>query len=230
MEIKNYNQYDSYYTKNACSIVSLLNIFKYRYWIFVIPSFIVKLSIFFDKLWVFNIKSWAIFSVIDTAFVKYLNLKLGLNFKLVTNTIPRLSKTDMRTYQLGIKWYSTAKFNKAKINGEITKEWINYILSFNWTLWHATNWSWTAWWTWIDTNWSKNVKMSLETLKYGHSNWVFFTNIRTIDPADEETKQVCALTIKLFQAEKTNKLQLLYNKEHNNPYLDKAKKLYFYWR
>jgi hypothetical protein len=51
---KNYSQYEEYYLRNACSIVTLLNIMKYNFAIFVVPNFIIKTAIFFERLKLFN--------------------------------------------------------------------------------------------------------------------------------------------------------------------------------
>ena len=231
MEIKNYNQYNSYYTKNACTIVSLLNILKYRYAIFVIPNYIIRMAIYFDKLWVFSISKWASFSIIDRAFIYYLNKKLWLNFSLTVNQISNLGKNDHDTYQMWIKGYSTRKYNKIRQDWIITRKDIDYLTTWSWGVWHAVNWDWSAWGYLVDTDWSKNTRMSLDVLRYGLSKDLFWDNIRTIDcKKGSETEEVTNLTIKMFQAEKKGKLNLLYNKESENPYLSKAKFLYFYGR
>jgi len=227
-----YNQYLSPETKQWCSIVSLLQVMLYRYGIKVKHNFIITLAIFFDSIWKFSISEWARFPIIDTAFVWYLNLKTKLKFKLETNTIPNLDKDDHRTYQLWVTNYSTYRFKKAikMWNGRITKEWIDYLVSSNWAWGHAMNLDLSAWGYLVDTNTSDNPKITLAVLKYWHKKGLFFTNIRTISPANKETEEVTNLTIKMFQAEKKGRLNLLYNKESENPYLSKAKFLYWYWR
>lgn len=230
MKTDNYNQYQSYYTKNSCSIVSMLNVFKYRYAIFVVPDFMIKLAIFFDKLWFFSITQWATFKIIDNAMVYYLNLKLGLKFKLHVTQISKLPKTDKWTYQLWIPSYSTYKYNKMKAGWIITKEDIDYANTFSWSLGHAAWFDMSAGGYFIDTDWWDNTKMSYAILKYWQKTGQFWDNIRAIVPADNFTKEVCKLTIELYLAEKRGKLNLLYNRYSDNKYLPKAKKLYFFWR
>lgn len=227
-----YNQYLNKETKQACSIVSLLQIMLYRYGILVYPNFLIKLAIYFDKLWKFSISSWATFSVIDNAFIYALNTKLKLKFRLETNTIPKLQESDKRTYQLWVLKYSTYKFRKAAEMWwwRITKEWIDYIMSFSWGWWHAMNYDLDWWWIAPDTDGRDNYKMDLETLKYWHKKGLFFTNIRTIEPNDEETTQVCNLTVRMFQAEKQDRLNEFIEMNQDNEYMAKAKELYFYGR
>jgi hypothetical protein len=225
-----YNQYTSQETKYACTIVSLLQILLYNYWIKVEYNFIVKLAIFFDRMGAFNIFWWATFSIIDEAFVRYLNNKLGLNFKIEKTTIPKLQMEDWRTFQLWIKKYSTSKFNKAKEWNMFTKESIDYIMSFNGGVWHAVNYDWTAWWYFIDTNASENTRLPLDILKYGHSEWLFFTNLRTIIPADIYTATVTHFTVRLFIAEQKWTLDEYLKTNKDNKYVTKAFALYKYWR
>lgn len=229
MEIKNYNQYEQYYTRNACSIVMLLNIMKYRYAIMVIPNFFIKVCVYFDKIWKWSPATWAIFDIIAWAFVKALNFKLKLKFKVVTNQISTLSTKDNRTYWLWIKKYSSYRWNPLKEVWKITKADIDFLITKPW-IWHATNYDQSAWWKWIDTDGSKNTDMSLEVLKYWQEKDLFRDNIRTIQPNNKETKEVVKLTIQIFIAEKNNKLESFYKNNLYNTYLTKAKKLYFYWR
>jgi len=115
MKIKNYNQYEDFYSRNACWIVSILNVLKYRYAIIVIPTFFIKLCVFLEKLSVWSPSKWASFWPLYSTFTWYLNKKLGLNFKVVTKQISTLEKTDHDTYWIGIKWYSKENGIKLKM-------------------------------------------------------------------------------------------------------------------
>jgi len=225
-----YNQYLNKETKYACTIISLLQILLYNYWIKVEHNFIVKLAIFFDRMGTFDMFWWATFSIIDEAFVKYLNKKLWLNFKIIKTTIPQLKQEDWMTYQLWITKYSTSKFNKAKEWNMFTKESIDYIMSFSWWVWHAVNYDWTAGWYFIDTNASENTRLPLDVLKYGYDRWLFFKNLRTISPADEYTALVTHFTVRLFVAEKKWKLDEYLETNKDNKYVMKAKDLYLFGR
>ena len=225
-----YNQYQNKETAMACSIYSLLQIMLYRYWIKVEQSFFIKAAIFFDSIWKFDMKKWATFSIIDKSFVWYLNYKLGLKFKLESTTIEELESSDKKTYQLWIKNYSNYKYKKAKKWDRYTKESMDYLASFDWESGHAANYDWSAGWYFIDTNASKNVKMSLSVLKYWKKLDLFWWALRTISPDDKITEEVCKLCIKLFQAEKRWTLETYINSHKNNPYIAKARELYMYGR
>ena len=222
-----YNQYENTETKYACSIVSLLHILLYRYAIEVTPNFMIRTAIFFDKLWKFDMYRGATFSVIDDAFVFALNWKLDLKFTIVENTVTNLQSSNKKTYQLWVKNYSTYKWNKIKQDWIIQKEDIDYLTKFSWNSGHALNYDWGYL---IDTDGSKIIKMSLDVLKYWLEKDIFRDTIRTIEPENKFTKEVCKLTILMFQAEKKNKLLSFYKKNINNIYLNKAKELYFYGR
>lgn len=230
MQIENYNQYEDYYLRNSCSIVSLLNIMKYRYWVLVKPTYIIKIAVFLEKLWVFNPSAWASFSIIDKAFVIYLNKLTKLNFKLEVNQISKLKASNKDTYQLWIKSYSTRTWAKIKADWFISKEDIDYLSTRSGWIGHATNWDWSQWGKFIDTDWGKNTDFSLNNLKYWEIKGIFRDNIRTISPNDEETRKITTWTIQLFRAEKKWTLDAFLEMNKNNEFLTKAKELYFYGR
>ena len=223
-----YNQYTDKYLHNSCSLVTLLHIMLYSYAVRVEPSFIMKIAIFFDKLWLRSPDSWAVFNIIYNGFVYYMNKKLWLNFKVTVNQISKLKITDPKSYWLGIKWYSTYKWNKISKKGYLTKEDMDYLASFTGWIGHNTMWDWSGWGYHKDTNWVKAYKFPLEVLQYWQQKNLFWDNIRTVEPADEETKEVCKLCIEFFKAEKKWNINLAYNKFSESPYLEKAKKLYNY--
>lgn len=226
----NYNQYTDKYTKNACSLVTLLNIMKYRYAIQVEPSFIMKVAIFFDKLGLRSPDSWAVFNIIYKWFVYYMNKKLWLNFKVVTKQISTLDASDDRTYWLGIKWYSTYKWNKISEKGYVTKEDMDYLAWFKGWIWHNTAYDWTPPGFHVDTNWTKPYKFPLDVLKYWQTKDLFWNNIRTIEPDDHFTKRVAHFTIRLFEAERKSRLDSYIQANKNNKYVKKALELYNFWK
>lgn len=223
-----YNQYENYYTRNACSLVSLLMIMLYNYWIRVDPSFIMKVSIYFDKLWLWSEEDGAIFSIIYKGFVTALNNKLWLNFKIVTNKIDNLSASDKKAYGIWIKNYSSYKYKKVYKDWVITKADIDYLASKKWWIGHNLIWDWN--WYFKDTNWEKAAKMTLTVLKYWQKKDIFWNNIRSIVPWNKETEEVCKLCLRMFQVEKTWDLDKWLKTNKNKKYLAKAKGLYFYWR
>jgi hypothetical protein len=230
METNNYNQYTDYTTKNACGIVTYLNILKYRYAITVYPNYIIKMAVFFDKLWIFSITWWAVFSILYKWITTEINKKLGLNFKVVVNQISKLRKDDGRTYWLWIKKYSSKKYGLISEDWVVTKKEMDYLVDHNLWIWHNVAWDWTKGWYFIDTNWSKNFKFSLENLKYWQTKDLFWDTIRTIEPNDAFTKKVCHYTIRLFQAEKKGKYNEFIEANKGNKYIGKAVELYEYWK
>ena len=227
---KNYSQYEEYYLRNACSIVTLLNILKYNFAIFVIPSSIMKIAIYLETLWVFNTSTWAVFNIIYKIFVWELNRKLGLNFEVFLNQISKLSATDFRTYWVWVKWYWTVKWGRIKEDWFIDKNDMDYLNTFSWWVGHNLAFDNNAWWKLIDTDWSKNTTMPLDVLKYGLWLWLFWDNIRTISPADTYTATVTHFTVRLFQAEKKWKLEEYLKTNKDNVFVMKAKELYLYGR
>ena len=221
-----YSQYLNDETKWGCSLTTLFNILLYRYAIEIKLTFLVKTAIFFEKLWLYNRKTGATFDIIYNAFVNNLNKQTWLKFKIFTNKITNLKKSDKRTYWIGIKKYTSYRFDKSLVNWEFTKESVDYMLQHNGSG-HNFAFDWDAWGYWINTRWKPNNPMTYETLKYWQEKWLFRDNIRTIYPDSEETKQVCHLCIRMFQAEKKNKLDNYLEMNKNNKYLEKAKKLYF---
>ena len=224
----NFSQYNFPETKNACGIVTYLNILKYSYAINYTPTFVVKSAIFFDKLWIFSILWWALFDVLYKWITKSINTQTWLNFKVVTTQISKLRKTDTKSYWIWIKKYWTVKWNKISDDGIITKKEIDYLKSKNLGVWHNAMWDWN--WYFKDTNWNKAIKFSLDNLKYAQSLDLMRDNIRTIVPNDEKTKEVCHLCIRLFQAEKKGRLDAFIDMNKNNKYLAKAVELYNIWK
>ena len=230
MNNKNYNQYEEYYLRNACSIVTLLNILKYNFAIFVKPTFIIKIAIYLERLKFFNPAKWAEFWPIYKIFVWELNRRLWLNFWVIVNQISKLTKEDKRTYWVWVKWYWTAKWKKAKRGWFISKKDLDYLNTFSWGVGHNLAFDNDGWWTIVDTDWGRNTKMTLTTLKYGLKLNLFWDNIRTIDPLDNYTKTVVRYTIRLFLAEKRGTLDRYLEKNKRNKYIMKAKELYLYGR
>lgn len=227
------NQYLNEETKWGCSLTTLFNILLYRYAIKIKITFLVKTAIFFEQLWLYNRKTGATFDIIYNAFVNELNKQTWLKFKIFTNKISNLKKSDKRTYWIWIKKYTSYRFDKSLVNWEFTKESVDYMIKY-WGSEHNFAFDWSAWGYWINTRWKANNPMSYETLKYWQQKDLYRDNIRTIQPAKggawKETKEVVKLTVQMFIAEKNNKMASFYQSNLYNPYLAKAKKLYFYWR
>jgi len=230
MKTNNLNQYENDYTKNWCGPVTILNIMKYRYAITVNQNFLMSFCIWLAWLKFWSSEDGAVFSWLYSWFVWAINRKLQLNFKVVTNKISKLKSSDWRTYWVWIKKYSSRKYNLISKDWIVTKDEIDYLKAHNLGVWHNLAFDWTGWGYLIDTNGTKIFKFPLENLKYWQENNLFRDNIRTIEPNDEETKQVCALCIRLFQAEKKWKLDQYIEMNQDNKYMIKALDLYMYGR
>ena len=226
----NYNQYAEYYFRNACSIVTLLNILKFNFAIIVRPTFIIKTAIFLERLWFFNPSKWASFWPIYKMFVWELNRRLWLNFGVVLNQISKLTQEDKRSYWVWVKWYWTVKWNRIKKDWMIDEVDMDYLATFKWWVGHNLLFDNDVWWVVVDTNWWKNVRMPLAVLKYWLKLWLFFDNIRTISPIWEYTALVTHFTVRLFIAEQKWKLDEYLEANKDNEYVMKAKEIYFYWR
>lgn len=231
-----YNQRKQRYTRNACTIYTLLTIMRFNFWIEVKDSFIIKLCKYLEKLWWWLPAQWAVFNIIYALFIKELNKKLGLNFKLKKTTITALKKTDRTTYGVWLPRYNK-NFAKAMKNGVITKSEIDSIDTYTWkTFWHNLAWDWSKKGYIINTDWTYPAKCSIETLKYWEKIWVFWNNLRSIIANDKFTKAVIQLTMQMRRYESKWKLddylKILDNTEKFEiPWAyEKARELYFYWR
>ena len=230
MKIENISQYDLYYTRNACWIVTFLNILKYSYWILIEPSFLVKVCIYAEKIWIWSETKWATFSILYAWLTKYLNNKLNLNFKVVTTQINKLKQDDKKSYWVWVIWYWTKKWNRIKEDWVITKEDIDYLATFTWGIGHNLLWDWDMWWVMIDTDWTWVIKFPLELLKYAERKWILYSNIRTIIPNDDRTEKIIHFTKQMLKAESKWRLKEYCVMNKLQPYFKEAEKLYFYWR
>ena len=173
---------------------------------------------------------WAVFRIIYAIFVRELNKKLWLNFKVTVNYITTLSKKDTKTYGIWMPRYNK-KLAQAMLDGTVTTKEIKQVDDYEWkTFWHNLIWDWSKGWYIINTDWSKPAKCSIDTLKYWVSLWVFWDTLRTIEHATEETRQVISLTRSMAIAEMNWKLELYLKTNKDNIHLEKAKKLFYYWR
>jgi hypothetical protein len=107
---------------------------------------------------------------------------------------------------------------------------MDYLATFSWWVWHNAWFDNETWWTFIDTDWGKNVRLPISVLRYWLSLWLFWDNIRTISPADTYTATVTHFTVRLFQAEKKWKLEEYLKTNKDNVFVMKAKELYLYGR
>jgi len=228
--VKPYDQTLEYYLRNGCTIITLLNIIKYKFGITVHLNFIMKIAVFFDKLEKWFPKSGAIFDIIYNAFVNEINKKLKLNFVLIKVSVYRLKTDDTWTY-----WFWTPKycrpFSLWLEKQEFTIKDVTKIMNYTWTVSsHNMAFDWSKGWYCINTNGKTPTKMKLGILKEMATQWIIRSPVRTIIPADEYTKEVCDLTKRLAFAERVWTLKLLDLILKWNKYFPKAKSLFYYWR
>ena len=203
---------------------------KYNYNIFIVPSFFIKLAVFFDKLWVWSPWFGAYFSIIYNAFVKRLNKKLWLNFKLVITDVYKISKDDKLTYSLWIKKYSKRKYGKMWSDWDISLMDLNDLAELSWWVAHNLWYTPKMWGKIIDTAWENPVNMSVEALRKWANLGLFWTPLRTIVPWDDETREVVKLTKIFARAEFKWKLEECYIKYSWYADFDKALELYTFGR
>jgi len=226
----NYNQYLDYRIRNSCTIVTFLNILKYNYWIFVIPNFFIKITIFLEKLWFISLSKWATFWIIYPAMVRNLNKKLWLKFKLIKTTIPKLKENNKFIWSLWIKKYSTRRYWRLRDDWDINMMDLDTLVEISGWIWHNLAYTPKMWWKIIDTKWENPQSMSIEVLKKWYEYWLFRATLRTIVPANLETWEVVKLTKKMARAEYRWILDNFNKHNFENPYFEKAQKLYLYWR
>ena len=159
-------------------------------------------------------------------FIKQLNKKLWLNFKMKKWYITTLKSNDTSTNGI---W--TPKYNKIRTQSQhdskITKNEITDINNYTWKgYWHNLVWDWSAWGYVINTDWTKPYKCDLETLQYAEYIWVLWNPIRTIVPADDFTENVIRIT-KAMKKEELSWIKYRHLKK-DKEYESKAKDLYYY--
>lgn len=204
-----YNQLKQNDTFFACSIYALLNLFRYDYGIYVELNYILKFLIYLEKIWVFFRLEWAYAKYIFPAALKYINSKLGLNLTLVTTSLSR----ELSNKHGYILWYRRANtiYKKEAQDWEITKKDIDKIKDTpaNWHF-HYFKKGRT-----VESLWGFRYRLSKQNLKYAHSLWMYYDNIRYITWEEELKEEL----IKIVKFRKIQKLK--------NPYVwyDEVKKI-----
>lgn len=224
-----YNQTETEYSKMGCTIYGLFNILKYTYGIKVKPNFIIKALMYFDKLWVWSPSEWAIFSIIYAAFIKALNSKLKLNFKVKKRYISSFNIwTD--TFWIWVKNYNYIR-KRAEKRGELLQEDIEKMKKYQGkTYYHHILWDNSYWGHFINSMGMKPFKCNLDKLKQLEKLWFTRNPMRTIVPNDKETHVVVSLTKNMRRAEMQGRLKLYLKTNKDNEYLKKAKEVYEYWK
>lgn len=225
-----YDQTKDAYLRNSCPLMTLWHIMEFKFWITVVPNFIMKTAQYFDKLWKWFPSQWAVFDVIYNAFVDEMNKKLWLKFEVIKSNVYKLSDLDTWSYWIWACKYSKAWY-ESEDKGEMTKEDVDKIVAYTGkTFNHNICWDWSKWWYFINSRWKKPFKCSIDTLKYLADKWIIWSPTRTIKPADEFTTKIVDLTLELRWLEKRWKLESFFAIHWINEYTEKARVLYYYWR
>lgn len=224
--MENYNQNNQQYTRMACTIYTLCNIIKYNFWIVVVDNFIIRLCKYFESINVWSPIQWAIFAIIYPAFIKNLNSKLWLNFRLVSWNINTLSNTDTNCWWVWMIHYHN--WQQLIIDWVFSQDDVDQFNKYNWQTFEHNIWrDGSDWWYLINTDWWNPIKCSIDTLKYMVKTWILWGAIRTIQPADEMTTMVVALTKWMA---KTDNMKLFLETNSSNPYLAKSQALFNFWK
>ena len=192
MKVYNQNEFNTFWAD--CTIVTLYQIILSKYWVYVKYSFFDKtINSAINALVLFT--GWAVFWTIYPWYVKRLSKILDLKL--------RIKKVSINSYEfadLTSKWCSWGiwlkNWNKAYLEAvsrwKITKKDIDAIKAQWWGFSHNH-----CYWKWVIQEvyrW-KEVKCSLEVLRYWISKWVWWTPARTIEWADKFTRAVWDLLI-----------------------------------
>lgn len=230
--MKLHNQSKDYYLRNSCTIVTLLHIMMLNIWISVTPDFLMKIAIFFDKAGKWFPNFWGYFDVVYWFFVQNLNKKLKLNFRIKKTRINKLTIRDSDSW-----WIWAPKYNKRWLDvqkkGEFLASDIKYIKAHEGkTYWHNFLWDWSKGWYMVNSFWNKPAKCKLDVLNKLAEEGLLWQNIRTIEPADKFTSDVCEITRQMARYEQEWRLDYYIENIINleTAEIIKAKELYFYGR
>ena len=185
-KILEYNQREMKWMNYWCTIVTFLNILRNDFKINVRNDMIISFSYYLEKIWVFFRLSWATFSLIYPAMVKYVNVKYGINLKIKTSTITEWL-SDNNTWWLWLKKLTT------KGQALWTTDWIfdnkdvDLAMSYANAYWH--NHAWKNWIIIDSYNWVR-YKTSLNTLKYWVEKGLYYDAARTIIAWDSFTSSL----------------------------------------
>lgn len=224
-----YNQKLDKYSYYWCVEYGIFYIFQLKFWIVVTNSFILKALAYFENLLLRSSITWAVFSTLYKWNEKAINSKLWIKVKVVEKQIKDLKTDDTWTRGFWmIKYHSFKSFiSDWDFDNEDIDEFIKYVLK---TYKHHLIWDWSGWWYLVNPDWTKPVKCSLETLNYMVKKWLIWSTCRTFEPADPATRVILNTTMMMQKAELKWKLPEYLSTNKDNPYLPKAKELFYYWK
>jgi len=223
------DQTTDYYLRNACTIVSLLHIMQFNFWIQVHPNFLMKAAIYFEKLWKWMPKFWAYFSVIYNAFVLELNTKLWLDFEIEKHYISSFI-WDTRSYWIWVKNYNQV-WKNAETKWELTLDDVKLMKTYTWkSYFHNLVYDGSKWGYIINSAWKKPFKCKLEVLKELQKNNFLYDPMRTIVPTTLFTEHVIQLTRQMARHELNWNLDEYLTMLPDAPEVTKAIELFNYWK
>lgn len=224
-----YNQKLDKYSSMGCTLYWIYYILLLRYWIQVYNNFILKSLTYFEKLWVRSAKEWAIFTTIYNAFDKALSEKLWIDVYILSIPITSIAAWDTKTRWIGMPKYHSwlSLIDDWSFDYDDVEEFLKY----SWkTYAHHLCWDWSNWGHLINSDGTKPLPCSLETLNHMAKKWVIRNNARTIEPKDEATRIILWTTLMMKKAENQWRLKEYLENNKSNSYLAKAKELFWYGR
>lgn len=198
MKLNNQKQQD--YTRNACSIYSLVDIVQLQYGVKLETDYIIKMCEYFERLWKWSSISWAVFKVIFEAFVVAINFKLWLKFKVVNSSISSLIEWDTKTWAIWMPAIKKDWYNLVKDGVFTEEEWKVLFSSKNKSFWHSMVWDNG----YISDHFGNIVKCDLETMKKLVTMWVLWDMIRTIEPVWDYSIDICKRSIQIVKNRKAS--------------------------
>ena len=179
-----YDQTKNSLTRYSCTFYWALNILYYDYGIIVNEKWILK---FVKSLQVAGyLLPWGAYtSVMYKAVQTYIRVTHGIKLNIVSQDI-RNGLDNKRMWWVGIKKLSTFYVGLQK-DGNISQEDIKAIIQRNKWSGHHNNWKKGKW---VDPWGNLRYSMSLEVLKYGVNQELYYPTARTFEPADENARLI----------------------------------------
>ena len=224
-----YNQTLDKYSRNWCTIYSLMNILKYNFGISVKQNYLLDVLVYFDKLGKWFPAFWAYFSVIYNSFVLELNTKLWLNFVLEKQYISSFI-SDTRSWGIWVKNYNKIR-KDAEAKWQLTLKDVDLMKNYDWkSYFHNLVWDGSKGGYIINSAWNKPFKCKLKVLKALQKNNFTYDPMRTIEPATEYTTLVTQITRQMARYEKQWSLDEYIERTPSTVAFEKARQLYNYWK
>ena len=212
--------------KNECTLRTILNIIRTKYWIIFNEVQFEKMKKQAEKDKIWSAENWAIFDFVYNWATWYLFKELWVQFNVLVYNIngSEFQKAFDEWESFGLwllyanSWYSSAKSDEKLTleeikNAEVDKmKFMGHNLCFK--LWYL-----------IDTIWKQVIKFELEALKEAVKKEIFWSKARTFEIKDELIDEYL---IQLNRWTVYNRIELL--TETHKKALDKALELRNFYR